>query len=74
LPEGFGEPVEIGDVAIHAGDFVLADSDGIVVLPKAAAAEIVAETERVMVTENQVRKAILDGMDPQQAYLTYRKF
>jgi 4-hydroxy-4-methyl-2-oxoglutarate aldolase len=74
LPEGFGEPVEIGEVAIHTGDYVLADSDGVVVLPKAAAEEIVAETERVMTTENQVRKAILDGMDPQQAYLTYRKF
>jgi 4-hydroxy-4-methyl-2-oxoglutarate aldolase len=74
LPEGFGEPVEIGNVAVHTGDYVLADSDGVVVLPKTAAAEIVTEAERVMATENQVRKAILDGMDPQQAYLTYRKF
>jgi len=28
----------------------------------------------VMLTENQVRKAILEGMDPQQAYLRHRKF
>ena len=63
-----------GDVAIRTGDYVLSDSDGVVVLPQDKASDIVAETERVMATENQVRKAILDGMDPQQAYLTYRKF
>jgi len=74
LPEGFGSPIEIGSVAIRTGDYVLADSDGVIVLPENAASDIVTETERVMATENQVRKAILDGMDPQKAYLTYRKF
>ena len=74
LPEGFGEPIEIGGVAIHAGDHVLADGDGVVVLPQAQAAAIVAETERVMTNENQVREAILAGMDPQAAYLKFRKF
>jgi 4-hydroxy-4-methyl-2-oxoglutarate aldolase len=74
LPEGLGAPIEIGNVAIRTGDHILADSDGVVVLPQDQAGDIVAETERVMATENQVRKAILDGMDPQQAYLTYRKF
>jgi regulator of RNase E activity RraA len=74
LPEGLGEPIEIGGVAIRTGDHVLADSDGVVVLPHDRASDIVAETERVMATENAVRKAILDGMEPQQAYLKYRKF
>jgi 4-hydroxy-4-methyl-2-oxoglutarate aldolase len=74
IPEGLGEPIEIGDVAVHTGDHVLADDDGVIVLPSATAAEIVAETERVMASESEVRKAIRDGMDPQQAYLTYRKF
>ncbi len=49
-------------------------ADGVVVVPQDKAAAIVAEAERVMAAENQVRKAILDGMDPQQAYLKYRKF
>jgi len=74
LPEGFGEPIEIGGVAIHSGDFVLADPDGVIVLPQAKAAEIVADTERMMATENMVREAILAGMDPQEAYLKFRKF
>jgi regulator of RNase E activity RraA len=74
LPEGLGAPIEIGGVAIRTGDHVLADSDGVVILPQDRASDIVAETERVMATENQIRKAILGGMDPQQAYLKYRKF
>jgi regulator of RNase E activity RraA len=74
LPDGLGAPIEIGGVAVHTGDYILADSDGVVVLPQDKASDIVAETERVMTTESQVRKAILEGMDPQQAYLTYRKF
>jgi len=69
-----GIPIGIGGVAIRTGDSILADSDGIIVLPQGQANDIVAETERVMATENQDRKAILDGMDPQQAHLQFRKF
>jgi 4-hydroxy-4-methyl-2-oxoglutarate aldolase len=74
IPEGFGEPVTIGEVKIHAGDYVLADDDGVVVIPGKRAGEIVGETEEMMGRENLVRQAIMDGMNPQQAYLTYRKF
>lgn len=35
-------PVLIGDVTVRAGDLVVADGDGVVVLPQARAAEIVA--------------------------------
>jgi regulator of RNase E activity RraA len=74
VPEGFGEPIMIGRVCIRSGDFLLADDDGIVAIPAERAEEIVGETEEVTGRENLVRKAILAGMDPQQAYLTYRKF
>jgi len=35
-------PVLIGDVTVHAGDLVVGDGDGVVVLPRAQAADIVA--------------------------------
>ena len=69
-----GEPVVIGDVPIRTGDYVLADRDGIVVIPFEIADEVITSTERVMQTENQVRKAILQGVDPQEAYIKYGKF
>ena len=74
IPEGFGEPVTIGEVKILCGDYVLADDDGVVVIPGERAGEIVGEAEEMMGRENLVRQAIMDGMNPQQAYLTYRKF
>jgi 4-hydroxy-4-methyl-2-oxoglutarate aldolase len=74
LPESFDQPITIGAVTIHPGDLILGDRDGVVILPRARAKEIVAAAETAIATESLVRKAILDGMDPQQAYLTYGKF
>ncbi len=37
-------------------------------------AENVAAAEAAIGTESEIRKAILAGMDPQQAYLRYGKF
>ena len=48
--------------------------DGVVIVPREAAEETVARTEQVMSTESEMRKAILDGMDPEQAYLKFGKF
>lgn len=72
--EAFGEPVTIGGVTIGTGDYVLADRDGVVVIPAAHAEEVAAKTETVMQTENKVRTAIMRGVDPQQAYLQHGKF
>jgi 4-hydroxy-4-methyl-2-oxoglutarate aldolase len=70
----FGEPVQIGEVTIHTGDYVLGDRDGIVIIPGAIIEEVVQQTEEVLRTENLVRKAILQGVDPVAAYLQYGKF
>jgi 4-hydroxy-4-methyl-2-oxoglutarate aldolase len=35
-------PVMIGDITVHAGDLVVGDGDGVVVIPQAQAAEVVA--------------------------------
>ena len=69
-----GQPVKIGTVTIRAGDYVMADRDGVVVIPSGIAGEIVAKTEEVMQRESLVRKAILEGVDPREAYLKYGKF
>jgi 4-hydroxy-4-methyl-2-oxoglutarate aldolase len=74
LPDTFDEPIRIGEVTIHAGDLALGDRDGMVILPQDRAEAIVAAAETAIGTENLVRKAILEGMDPQEAYLKYGKF
>lgn len=69
-----GKPIRIGQVNIASGDYVLADRDGIVVIPAGLAADVVAETEEVLRKENLVRKAILQGVESGEAYLQYGKF
>jgi regulator of RNase E activity RraA len=74
VPDRFGEPITIGEVTIRSGDYLIADRDGVVIIPGAIAEEVVRKTEEVMLTENRVRTAILGGMDPQEAYLKFGKF
>ena len=74
VPDRFGEPIDIGGVAIETGDYVFGDRDGVVIIPADVAEQSVSHVEKMMQTENLVRKAILDGMDPKQAYLKYGKF
>lgn len=74
MPERFDEPIRIGDVLISAGDYLLADVDGIIILPRSRVEEIVGAAETAIGTESSVRKAILEGVDPQEAYRRYGKF
>jgi 4-hydroxy-4-methyl-2-oxoglutarate aldolase len=74
LPAATNAPIVIGDVVIAPGDFMLGDRDGLVRVPRAQAETVVGKAEAAMIAENQVRKAILAGEDPQQAYLKYGKF
>jgi len=69
-----GEPITIGAATICSGDYLIADRDGVVIIPQAMAEEVVTKTEDVMSTESEMRDAILGGMDPEQAYLKYGKF
>jgi len=74
VPVAYDEPVTFGQVVVRAGDHVLADCDGIVVIPGAIAGAVIADAEAAMRTEDRVRAAILSGVDPQQAYLDHGKF
>ena len=74
VADAFSAPIRIGQVVIQNRDLVMADRDGIVIIPRDIAEEVIEKTKDVMQTENLVRKAILQGMDPQEAYLTYGKF
>jgi len=74
LPRATGVPIRIGEVTLYPGDYLVADRDGAVCLPRAQAEEIAGKAEAAIATENKVRTAILGGMDPQQAYLAHGKF
>jgi regulator of RNase E activity RraA len=74
IPDRFGEPVTIGEVTIATGDYLLGDRDGVVIIPRDRAVEVVARTEEVVATESEMRRALIDGMDPVEAYNRFGKF
>ena len=69
-----GELIQIGGCSVQTGDYVMGDIDGVVLIPKANVEECVHRVEEVMSTESLVRKAILAGEDPKEAYLKYGRF
>jgi 4-hydroxy-4-methyl-2-oxoglutarate aldolase len=74
IPDAFAATIVIGTVAIATGDYLLGDRDGVVVIPQAIAEDVIARTEAVVATESDMRRALLGGMDPVEAYHTFGKF
>ena len=74
IPDRYGEPITIGCVTIATGDYLLGDRDGVVIVPRAMIEEVVAKTEEVVATESDMRRALVGGMDPIEAYNAYGKF
>jgi|TARA_B110000263_G_scaffold176483_1_gene154246 regulator of RNase E activity RraA len=73
-PTDFEKTIKIGDTIINNNDYVLADIDGVVIIPKKNIENILNRSEKLINTENLVRKSIKEGMDPQEAYLKYSAF
>lgn len=74
IPHAYGEPIDIGGVTIRTGDWLLGDRDGVVIVPREIAGDVVARTEEVVATESEMRRALIGGMDPVEAYRRYGKF
>jgi len=64
----------IEDVLIRPGDWLHGDRDGMVCIPVEHLDDITEKSILAMQTESKVRTAILQGTDPQEAYLKYGKF
>ncbi len=74
IPDAYGAPIDIGGVAISSGDYVIADRDGVVIIPATIVDDVVTRTEEVLATESDMRRALIGGMDPVAAYDRYGKF
>ena len=73
-PTNFETQISIGDVKINNNDYVLADIDGVVIIPQNNIDNILTKSEEKINSENLVRKAIKEGVDPQEAYKKYSAF
>jgi regulator of RNase E activity RraA len=70
----WAQPVTIGGVRVALGDIVVGDRDGVVVVPRRVAHEVLVRCEKLVGTENRVRAAVRRGMTPLAAYETFGSF
>jgi len=64
-------PVMIDGVTFAPGDLVIADADGVAVVPRAAEAAVVRRAWEKVHAENEVRDAIAGGMLAGEAFAKY---
>jgi regulator of RNase E activity RraA len=72
--DSYGVPIDIGGVVIRPGDVVLGDADGVLIVPREIATEVLERAESIVNTENYVREAVKNGMHPLDAYRQYGWF
>jgi 4-hydroxy-4-methyl-2-oxoglutarate aldolase len=64
----------VAGVEVSPGDVVLADVDGVVVVPKDIAEDVLIEAEEVIETEVEVREAVLSGSNLLEVFDEHEKF
>lgn len=72
--EHWNAPVTIGAVRVEPGDYLVADRDGIVVIPADLRDEVIGRAEELVATESEIREAIREGAAPLEAYDRYGVF
>jgi 4-hydroxy-4-methyl-2-oxoglutarate aldolase len=64
-------PIECGGVSVRPDDLLLADYDGVVVVPSEVAEEAISQAEEKVSGENLVRDKLAEGMPVWEAFRTY---
>jgi 4-hydroxy-4-methyl-2-oxoglutarate aldolase len=69
--DAVGVEISCGGVSVADGDLVLADYDGVVIVPAAVAAEVIRLSEEKVAGEDLVRQKLEKGMPVTEAFRTY---
>jgi len=62
-PGSVGLPVIVGGVAIESGDIVIGDDDGVVVIPRRAANDVLARLSDVRAAESSLEAKVKAGLE-----------
>lgn len=61
---GYQMTVRIGNVTIHPGDIIFGDADGVIVIPREIAGEVLVRAEAIRDGEIGIRDMVRGGMEP----------
>lgn len=64
----FGVPVRVGGIIVHDGDLVVGDADGVVAIPAAVAAELIARADRRVADEKGILEQLRAGASTVDIY------
>jgi len=63
---GYQMPIMIGNVFIYPGDILFGDMDGVIVVPRKIAYDVLLKAEYIKENEKEIRDMILEGLTPTQ--------
>ena len=64
---GWQIPIWINEILIRPGDMIVADNDGVLVIPQEIAEQVLYDTERRVLEETQTRKLLKQGVSADEA-------
>ena len=70
-PAKIGYPTEIGNKTIHSGDIIVADSDGVTVVPFNKIDEVIEKLDRITELENAMDEKVKNGLKISEKALNY---
>lgn len=59
--QSYNTEIEVGDVKVNEGDYIIADGSAVVFIPKARAEEIIKIAERIVAKEKLMTEAVRSG-------------
>ena len=69
--DAYDVPIECGGVSVNPGDLVLGDRDGVVVVPRDRAEEVIGGAETKVGAEREMREDLRRGRPMSEAFATY---
>lgn len=61
VQDSFNQEIQFGGVQCHPGDLVIADSSGVVIVPQAKGAEVIAAAEAIYLKEQEMAAGMRKG-------------